>query len=57
MAIVLVIRSNVRGFKAGLGRCIFKGDKNTEPDFLRRGSAVVGRMSLRFYDILKNPVQ
>jgi hypothetical protein len=35
----------VRGFDPDRGRWIFKGDKNPEHHFLRRGSKAVGPMS------------
>jgi hypothetical protein len=42
---VLVIGPKVRGFKPGREQWIFKGDKNLQHDFLRRGSKAVGTMS------------
>jgi hypothetical protein len=38
---VLATGPNVRGFDLDLGRWIFKGDKNPEHHFLRRGSKAV----------------
>ena len=40
---VLTTGPKVRGFDPGRGRWIFKGDKNPEHHFLRRGSKAVGR--------------
>jgi hypothetical protein len=34
--------TKVRGFKPGRERWIFKGDKNPQHDFLRKGSKAVG---------------
>jgi hypothetical protein len=45
VVIVLVIGSKFLGFKPGLGRWIFKGDKSSVHDFFRRGSKAVGFMS------------
>jgi hypothetical protein len=45
VVIVLAIISKVRGFKPGRGRWIFKGDKSSYHDFLRRGSKAFGLMS------------
>jgi hypothetical protein len=42
---VLATGPNVRGFDSDRGRWIFKGDKNPEHHFLRRGSKAVGPMS------------
>jgi hypothetical protein len=42
---VLAIGPKVRGFDPDRGRWIFKGDKNQEHHFLRRGSKAVGPMS------------
>ena len=42
---VLATGPKVCGFDPGRGRWIFKGDKNPEPHFLRRGSKAVGPMS------------
>jgi hypothetical protein len=42
---VLAIGPKVRGFKPGRGRWIFKGDKNLQQAFLRRGSKAVGPIS------------
>jgi hypothetical protein len=42
---VLVTGPKVRGFDPDRGRWIFKGDKNPENHFLRRGSKAVGPMS------------
>jgi hypothetical protein len=42
---VLAIVPNTRGFKPGQGRWIYKGDKNPEHAFLRRGRKAVGPMS------------
>jgi hypothetical protein len=45
MVIVFVIESKVSGLKTPCrGRWIFKGDKNPQHDFFRKGSAV-GRVS------------
>ena len=37
--------SEVRGFKPGRGRWIFSERKNSEYDFLRKGSKAVGPVS------------
>jgi hypothetical protein len=42
---VLATGPKVRGFDPDRGRWIFKGDKNPEHRFLRRGSKAVGPMS------------
>jgi hypothetical protein len=42
---VFVIGPKVRGFNPGRERWIFKGDKNPQHAFLRRGSKAVGPMS------------
>jgi hypothetical protein len=42
---VLATGPKVRGFDPDRGRWIFKGDKNPEHNFLRRGSKAVGPMS------------
>jgi hypothetical protein len=42
---VLATGRKVRGFDPDRGRWIFKGDKNPEHNFLRRGSKAVGPMS------------
>jgi hypothetical protein len=42
--VVSVLATKVRGFDPR-GRWIFKGDKNPEHHFLRRGSKAVGPMS------------
>jgi hypothetical protein len=42
---VLATGPMVRGFHPDRGRWIFKGDKNPEHHFLRRGSKAVGPMS------------
>jgi len=42
---VLAFRTQVRGFKPGRSRRIFKGEKNPQHAFLRRGSKAVGPMS------------
>jgi hypothetical protein len=42
---MLVTGPKVRGFDPDLGRWIFKGAKNPEHHFLRRGSKAVGPMS------------
>jgi hypothetical protein len=42
---VLATGPKVRGFDPDRGRWIFKGDKNPEHHFLRRGSKDVGPMS------------
>jgi hypothetical protein len=42
---VLATGPKVRGFDPDRGRWIFKGDKNPEHHFLRRGSKAVGPMS------------
>jgi hypothetical protein len=42
---VLATEPKVRGFDTDRGRWIFKGDKNPEHHFLRRGSKAVGPMS------------
>jgi hypothetical protein len=41
VVIVLAIGPRFRGFKAGRGRWIYKGDKNQQQDFLRRGSKAI----------------
>jgi hypothetical protein len=48
MTTVLAIGPKVCGFNPGRGRRIFKGDKNPQYAFLRRGSKVVGLVSLDF---------
>jgi hypothetical protein len=40
---VLATGPKVRGFNPGRGRWIFKGDKNPQHNFLRRGSKAVSR--------------
>jgi hypothetical protein len=42
---VLATGPKVRGFDPDRGRWIFKGDKNPEHHFLRRGSKAAGPMS------------
>jgi hypothetical protein len=42
---VLATGPKVRGFDPDRGQWIFKGDKNPEHHFLRRGSKAVGPMS------------
>jgi hypothetical protein len=42
---VLAFSIQVRGFKPGRSRRIFKGEKNSQHAFLRRGSKAVGPMS------------
>jgi hypothetical protein len=42
---VLATGPKDRGFDPDRGRWIFKGDKNPEHHFLRRGSKAVGPMS------------
>jgi len=42
---VLAFSTQVRGFKPGRNRRIFKGRKNPQHAFLRRGSKAVGPMS------------
>jgi hypothetical protein len=42
---VLATWPKVRGFDPDRGRWIFKGDKNPEHNFLRKGSKAVGPMS------------
>jgi hypothetical protein len=42
---VLATGPNVHWFDPDRGRWIFKGDKNPEHHFLRRGSKAVGPMS------------
>ena len=42
---VLAFSTPVRGFKPGRSRRIFKGEKNPQHAFLRRGSKAVGPMS------------
>jgi len=42
---VLTFSTQVRGFKPGRSRRIFKGEKNPQHAFLRRGSKAVGPMS------------
>jgi hypothetical protein len=42
---VLATGPKVRGLNLDRGRWIFKGDKNPEHHFLRRGSKAVGPMS------------
>jgi hypothetical protein len=41
---VLITRHKIGGFKPGRGRWIFKGNKNPQHDFLRRGSKAVYHM-------------
>jgi hypothetical protein len=57
MASVLTIGPKVRGFKPGLGRRIFKGDKNPQHFFLRRGTLSRWPHVLRFYAVLKIPAK
>jgi hypothetical protein len=45
---VLVSGPEVGGFKPWRRRWIFKGDKNPQHDFLRRGSKAVGPTSFNF---------
>jgi hypothetical protein len=45
MVSVLATGPKVRGFDPDRGRWIFKGDKNPEHNFLRKGSKAVGLMS------------
>jgi hypothetical protein len=45
MVIVLATGPKVRELKPGRRKWIFKGDKNRQHDFLRRGSKAVGPMS------------
>ena len=42
---VLAFSTQVHGFKPGRSRRIFKGEKNPQHAFLRRGSKAVGPMS------------
>ena len=42
---ILATGSEVRGFKPGRGRWIFSERKNSENDFLRKGSKAVGPVS------------
>ena len=42
---VLAFSTQVRGFKPGRSRRIFKGEKNPQHAFLRRGSKAIGPMS------------
>jgi hypothetical protein len=42
---VLATGPKVSGFDPDRGQWIFKGDKNPEQNFLRRGSKAVGPMS------------
>jgi hypothetical protein len=51
LVIVLAIGPEIRGFKLGRGRWIFKGDKTPQQDFLPREGKAVGR----FNDMIKNP--
>jgi hypothetical protein len=51
---VLAIGPNVRGFKPGQGRWIFKVDKNPQHAFLRRGSKAVGLMSKNVKELFRN---
>jgi hypothetical protein len=52
---VLAVEHKVRGFKLGRGRHIFKGDRNPQHDFLRRGSKAGGSKSKGFLWHVKNP--
>ena len=45
MVSVFATGPKARGFDPDRGRWIFKGDKNPEHHFLRRGSKAVGTMS------------
>ena len=45
VVIILATGFEVRGFKPGRGRWIFSERKNTEYDFLRKGSKAVGPVS------------
>jgi hypothetical protein len=48
MVSVLAIGPKFHVFKPSLWQLIFKGDKNPQHAFLRRGSKAVGSMSLDF---------
>jgi hypothetical protein len=54
---LLAIGLNVRGFKTGGKRWIFKGDKNPWRASLRRGIKAVSPTSLRLFGMLEIPVQ
>jgi hypothetical protein len=45
VVIVLVTVPKVRGFEAGRGRRIFKGDKSPQHNLFQRGSKAGGPMS------------
>jgi hypothetical protein len=45
MVVMLATGHKARGFKPGRGRWIFKGDKNPQHEFLRRGSKAVDPMA------------
>ena len=45
IVIILATGSEVHGFKAGRGRWIFSERKNTEYDFLQKGSKAVDPIS------------
>jgi hypothetical protein len=45
MSSVLAIGPKVRRYNSGLGRWIFKGHKNPQHSFFRRGSKATGLLS------------
>jgi len=49
---VLAFSIQVRGFKLGRSRRIFKGQKNPQHAFLRRGSKAVGKRSLNGVEVV-----
>jgi hypothetical protein len=51
---VLVIGPKACGFKPGREQWIFKGYKNPQQHFLRRGNKVVGSSGIRVFSILRN---
>ena len=48
IAASVVFSTQVRGFKPGRSGRIFKGEKNPQRAFLRRGSKAVGPMSYTY---------
>jgi hypothetical protein len=55
VVITLAIGPKVREFKPGREQWTFKGDKNPQHDFLRRGNKAVGPAEVFFYGKLKIP--
>jgi hypothetical protein len=57
VVVVLAIRPKVRGFKRGRRRRIFVDDTNPQYAFLRCGSKSLRPYVVRFYGMLKIPVE